>query len=271
MAPVDFPMLWLEVAAVALLGVAVALSRRRPLAAAAIPVGLALAATPALFTEQLMVAQLVLSFRLGRRTARARTGLLFFAAVCLAGVLLNVVTPAATLVEHGRDGRQRAVDDHAAVAGRTLRPPARRPGASPDGSSPSDWSASSICSASASGCVERSRIASDMHDSLGHELSLIALRAAALQVDPALDQSARKAAAELRESAAEATQRLHQIISVLREDGDDGSRAAVGRHRGRRWSKRAAAAGMAVTLEGDARSGCRRWPTVRPTGWCRRP
>ena len=31
--------------------------------------------------------------------------------------------------------------------------------------------------------LERSRIASDMHDSLGHELSLIALRAAALQVD----------------------------------------------------------------------------------------
>ena len=31
--------------------------------------------------------------------------------------------------------------------------------------------------------LERSRIASDMHDSLGHELSLIALRAATLQVN----------------------------------------------------------------------------------------
>ncbi len=35
---------------------------------------------------------------------------------------------------------------------------------------------------------ERSRIAEDMHDSVGHELSLIAIRAAALEVDPELSE-----------------------------------------------------------------------------------
>ncbi|MFI5614624.1 sensor histidine kinase [Amycolatopsis sp. NPDC051903] len=65
---------------------------------------------------------------------------------------------------------------------------------------------------------ERARIASDMHDSLGHELSLIAVRAAALEVAGGLDDGQRAAAAELRESAATATERLREIIGVLRED-----------------------------------------------------
>ncbi|MEU0796341.1 histidine kinase [Amycolatopsis sp. NPDC005961] len=65
---------------------------------------------------------------------------------------------------------------------------------------------------------ERARIASDMHDSLGHELSLIAVRAAALEVAGGLDDVQRDAAAELRTSAAAATDRLREIIGVLRED-----------------------------------------------------
>ncbi|MDT7724117.1 MAG: hypothetical protein QOI21_693 [Actinomycetota bacterium] len=65
---------------------------------------------------------------------------------------------------------------------------------------------------------ERARIASDMHDSLGHELSLIAVRAAALEVARGLDEPQRIAAGELRESAAVATDRLRQILGVLRED-----------------------------------------------------
>ena len=66
---------------------------------------------------------------------------------------------------------------------------------------------------------ERSRIASDMHDSLGHELSLIAVRAAALEVDPGLSQRQQAAARELREAAGTATARLREIIGVLREEG----------------------------------------------------
>ena len=43
---------------------------------------------------------------------------------------------------------------------------------------------------------ERSRIASDMHDSLGHELSLIAVRAAALEVHTGLGLQQQVAARE---------------------------------------------------------------------------
>ncbi|MEV5936397.1 histidine kinase [Streptomyces sp. NPDC052079] len=65
---------------------------------------------------------------------------------------------------------------------------------------------------------ERTRIAEDMHDSLGHELSLIALRAGALQVAPGVDENFRDAAGELRESTARAMDHLREIIGVLRED-----------------------------------------------------
>ncbi|MBP2324500.1 signal transduction histidine kinase [Kibdelosporangium banguiense] len=63
---------------------------------------------------------------------------------------------------------------------------------------------------------ERARIAADMHDSLGHELTLIAVRASVLQVSSGLDEQQRKAVGELRESAAAATERLREIIGVLR-------------------------------------------------------
>jgi signal transduction histidine kinase len=62
---------------------------------------------------------------------------------------------------------------------------------------------------------ERARIAADMHDSLGHELTLIAVRAGVLQVSSGLDDQHRKAVGEIRESAAAATERLREIIGVL--------------------------------------------------------
>ncbi|MCW6009187.1 two-component sensor histidine kinase [Micromonospora sp. CPCC 205371] len=65
---------------------------------------------------------------------------------------------------------------------------------------------------------ERTRIAEDMHDSLGHELSLIALRAGALEIASDLDERHRAAAASLRASAGAATERLREIIGVLRDD-----------------------------------------------------
>ncbi|GGM35298.1 two-component sensor histidine kinase [Micromonospora sonchi] len=67
---------------------------------------------------------------------------------------------------------------------------------------------------------ERARIAQEMHDTLGHALSLIALRAAALELADGLDPRHRAAAGELRASVAEATERLHGIIGVLREETD---------------------------------------------------
>ncbi|AXB44814.1 histidine kinase [Amycolatopsis albispora] len=65
---------------------------------------------------------------------------------------------------------------------------------------------------------ERARIAADMHDSLGHELSLLALRAGALEMAPELSERRRAEAGALRQSAGVATERLHEIIGMLRED-----------------------------------------------------
>ncbi|ALG12446.1 sensor histidine kinase [Kibdelosporangium phytohabitans] len=64
---------------------------------------------------------------------------------------------------------------------------------------------------------ERARIAADMHDSLGHELTLIAVRAGVLEVSGGLDDSQRAAVGQVRESVAAATERLREIVEVLRE------------------------------------------------------
>ncbi|MFJ5985620.1 sensor histidine kinase [Lentzea sp. NPDC092896] len=62
---------------------------------------------------------------------------------------------------------------------------------------------------------ERTRIAHEVHDSLGHELSLLALRAGALEMTlPAHHQAA---AAQLRETAAGATERLSELVFLLRD------------------------------------------------------
>ncbi|WP_019872663.1 sensor histidine kinase [Salinispora oceanensis] len=66
---------------------------------------------------------------------------------------------------------------------------------------------------------ERARIAREMHDSLGHELSLIALRAGAFELDDGLDERQRRAAGELRATAVAATEHLQEITTMLR-DGD---------------------------------------------------
>ncbi|SDH91280.1 Signal transduction histidine kinase [Sinosporangium album] len=63
---------------------------------------------------------------------------------------------------------------------------------------------------------ERARIAADMHDSLGHELALIALRAGALELAADMDEHNREAASALRASAVTATDRLRRTLAVLR-------------------------------------------------------
>lgn len=61
---------------------------------------------------------------------------------------------------------------------------------------------------------ERARIAQDMHDSLGHELALIALHGGGLELGD-LTEKQRRAAGELRACAVRATHRLHEIVQVL--------------------------------------------------------
>nr|WP_234347442.1 sensor histidine kinase [Streptomyces specialis] len=67
---------------------------------------------------------------------------------------------------------------------------------------------------------ERARIAQDMHDVLGHDLSLIALSAGALKLAPDLADHHRKAAGDIRARAAAAVERLGEVIGVLREETD---------------------------------------------------
>ncbi|MEV6103220.1 histidine kinase [Streptomyces sp. NPDC051940] len=243
------PMRWVQLAAVPLLALAVAAARRHPVGAAAVPAGLGLAATPELFTNNYLLAQLVLAFLMGRRTAGMRPGLVFAGAVCLAGLVLSLAVPGLglatwftvvatvlmTIVLPWLAGRYVRQHDELVRTGWELAERLERE---------QDLIGDRVR------LLERSRIAGDMHDSLGHELSLIALRAAALQVDPGLSGGARDSAGELRESAAAATERLREIIGVLREDGaaapvlPSGDTVAD-------LVRRAAASGMEVSLAGS--------------------
>lgn len=66
--------------------------------------------------------------------------------------------------------------------------------------------------------LERTRIAQDLHDSLGHDLALIALQAGALELDTTATASQRATAAELRSGAVHATDRLRESLAVLRPE-----------------------------------------------------
>jgi signal transduction histidine kinase len=68
--------------------------------------------------------------------------------------------------------------------------------------------------------AERGRVAADLHDSLGHELALIALRAGALELSPDLVAEHQRMAGELRALAVSATDRLRQTIAMLHERDD---------------------------------------------------
>ncbi|MFB4265655.1 sensor histidine kinase [Nonomuraea sp. GTA35] len=95
---------------------------------------------------------------------------------------------------------------------------------------------------------ERARIAREMHDSLGHDLALIAVRAAGLELAPGLAPAQVKAAGELRLAAADATERLRQIIGLLREDSDAAPLAPAGEEVPE-LVRRAADSGMSISLD----------------------
>jgi signal transduction histidine kinase len=101
---------------------------------------------------------------------------------------------------------------------------------------------------------ELARIAQDMHDSLGHDLALIALRAGALQVAPDLAEHHRNAARELRSSAAAATDRLKEIIGVLRDGGEPAPTEPAGETI-IDLVERAAASGMRISLRQESTDG----------------
>ncbi|MER5964501.1 histidine kinase [Streptomyces sp. NPDC002057] len=76
--------------------------------------------------------------------------------------------------------------------------------------------------------TERADIAADMHDSLGHVLSLVALRAGALELSPTLDARDREDLAELRRTIADAVDHLRETVTVLRTEPGSESESGWG-------------------------------------------
>jgi signal transduction histidine kinase len=238
---------WAVVLGGVALGVCTIVARRRPLLSLATVLVLSLAVPPHFFTPAFSLALAAFAYLTGRRMEHARPALAVFAGMAALGAVAapllggsiwlwgwltlllmltsGVVLPwlvgrcvrqYAGLVSAGweladrMEREQKAISDQARVR-------------------------------------ERSRIAGDMHDSLGHELSLIALRAAALEVDPELGQRQQTAARELREAAGTATARLREIIGVLREEGGGVATTPVNETVAEAVT-RARGSGMAVTL-----------------------
>lgn len=73
--------------------------------------------------------------------------------------------------------------------------------------------------------AERHRIAREMHDTLAHRMSLVAVQAAALEVD-APDAETTGSARLIRETAHAALSELRDVLGVLHEDGTAGETAA---------------------------------------------
>ncbi|MEV8376766.1 histidine kinase [Kribbella sp. NPDC056861] len=66
---------------------------------------------------------------------------------------------------------------------------------------------------------ERSRIAQEMHDVLAHKVSLIALHAGGLEVNPAVGpEKVESSAGLIRETARQAMEDLREVLGVLRTD-----------------------------------------------------
>jgi signal transduction histidine kinase len=74
--------------------------------------------------------------------------------------------------------------------------------------------------------AERLRIAREMHDVLGHRVSLIALHAGGLEVKPGQAADVVQAAGVIRSTARQALDELRQVIGLLR-DTESGSGAVI--------------------------------------------
>ncbi|WP_369149406.1 sensor histidine kinase [Streptomyces sp. R44] len=74
---------------------------------------------------------------------------------------------------------------------------------------------------------ERQRIAQDMHDSLGHQLALIAVHTGALEVDRELGERQREVVGVLRNASVTAMHELREVVGILRDGlaAEDGTAA----------------------------------------------
>ncbi|MGW4213025.1 sensor histidine kinase [Lentzea sp. NPDC004789] len=69
--------------------------------------------------------------------------------------------------------------------------------------------------------AERTRLAGEMHDLVGHELARAALLVGALELEPTLTSGQREAAKTARTSVTAAAERLADVMQVLRADEDE--------------------------------------------------
>ncbi|MEH1016934.1 histidine kinase dimerization/phosphoacceptor domain-containing protein [Micromonospora sp. CPCC 206060] len=262
-APTDPYAGWRLAGSLLLMALAVVVSRRHS------PISLLIVVVPTTFDGNFVFAIPVMSYLVGLRMSRARPAAYMFAAIAAAGSALTVgvlgsgvttwffLTTTLLFVGVfpwlvGRYRRQQralvyAGWEHADLLERQQRAAAERVR-----------------------MRERARIAQDMHDSLGHDLALIALKAGGLEVAADLDERHRRAAGELRASVTAATDQLSQIIGVLREDGAPAPTRRPPRA-SPTWSNGPATRGCRSACGGtDRPSRHRRWSSGRCTGWSRR-
>jgi signal transduction histidine kinase len=70
--------------------------------------------------------------------------------------------------------------------------------------------------------AERTRIAREMHDIVAHKISLVAMHAGALEVNPNLERDqVQQSAGLIRQTATAALSELREVLGVLRGDGEE--------------------------------------------------
>jgi signal transduction histidine kinase len=104
---------------------------------------------------------------------------------------------------------------------------------------------------------ERLRIARELHDALGHHLSLINVQSGvALHLNEQLPEQARSSLAAIKQASKEALAELRSVLAILRQEGEPAPRSPTSTlARLDELVSRAAAAGLEVLtqVEGDAR------------------
>jgi signal transduction histidine kinase len=239
----SFAGFWANLAGLALLGAALAVCRTRPLAAL-----LAVFALPVI-NGNFAFALPVVSYLVGRWSARVRPVAWAFTGICLCGALANLVRGTAVTVWFPLTIWLVLLGVLPWLAGRAWRQYTELVAVGWQRADQLEREQAIV--AEQERLRERSRIAQDMHDSLGHELSLIALRAGALEIAPDMAEAHRGAAAELRRSASDATHRLQDIVGVLREDAEPAPLEPAGRSIAA-LVERAAASGLAIRLDEES-------------------
>jgi signal transduction histidine kinase len=202
---------WRCLVAVAALTGAVLVARRAPL------LGLLVVVLGTVFDGNFALAVPILSYLVGLRTERVRPVAVAFLVIAAAGTVLDLVvlriapaqwfTLALTLL---------LIGVFPWLVGRYQAQRARLVSAGWERAARLEYERQMITRQAQ--LRERARIAQEMHDSLGHELSLIALGAGALETTAGLPGEQRAAAERIRASAASATDRLREIIGVLGDD-----------------------------------------------------